>query len=157
MKRKRIYLDTSVIGGCFDPEFEPWSKGLINDFRAGKYQSVMSDVTSSEAGRAPGPVQELHEELASISELLEVSDEALELLEAYERRNILSARFRNDMLHIALATVAEVDVLVSWNFRHIVRLDNIQRFNGVNLELGYKALAIYSPREVTTYERERTD
>ena len=76
---------------------------------------------------------------------------------AYERHGISSPRFRNDMLHIALATVAEVDVLVSWNFRHVVRLDKIQKFNGANLELGYNTLAIYSPREVTTYEREDTD
>lgn len=68
-----------------------------------------------------------------------------------------SPRFRNDMLYIALATVAEVDVLVSWDFRHIVRLDKIQQFNGVNLELRYKTLSIYSPREVTTYGREITD
>lgn len=61
------------------------------------------------------------------------------------------------MLHIALATVAEMDVLVSWNFRHIVRLDKIQQFNGINLELGYKTLAMYSPREVTTYGREGPD
>jgi hypothetical protein len=76
------------------------------------------------------------------------------LLEEYEAHDVLDSRFRNDMLHIALATVAEVDVLVSWNFQHIVRLDKIQQFNGINLELGYKPLAIYSPREVTTYERE---
>ena len=67
---------------------------------------------------------------------------------------MLGSRFRNDMLHIALATVAEADVLVSWNFRHIVRLDRIRLFNAVNLEQGYKTLTIYSPREVTTYERE---
>jgi len=48
-------------------------------------------------------------------------------------------------------------VLVSWNFRHIVRLDKIQQFNGISLELGYKTLAIYSPREVTTYGREDAD
>jgi hypothetical protein len=60
-------------------------------------------------------------------------------------------RFRNDMLHIAIAAVGEVDALVSWNFRHIVRLEKIRLFNGVNLELGYKLLAIYSPREVTTH------
>ena len=56
------------------------------------------------------------------------------------------------MLHIAVATIAEVDVLVSWNFRHVVRLDKIRLFNAVNLELGYKPLMIYSPREVITYE-----
>ena len=55
---------------------------------------------------------------------------------------------------IALATLAQVDVLVSWNFRHIVRLDKIQRFNAVNLESGYQPLAIYSPREVTSYDTE---
>ena len=58
------------------------------------------------------------------------------------------------MLHIALATIAEVDVLVSWNFRHVVRLDKIRLFNAVNLELGYKPLTIYSPREVVTYEED---
>jgi hypothetical protein len=61
------------------------------------------------------------------------------------------------MLHIALAAVASVDVVVSWNFRHIVRLDKIQMFNGVNIERGYRALAIYSPREVTTYGRDNSD
>lgn len=58
------------------------------------------------------------------------------------------------MLHIAIATIAEVDVVVSWNFRHIVRLEKIRFFNGVNLELGYKPLSIYSPREVATYGKE---
>lgn len=57
-------------------------------------------------------------------------------VEAYESHRILGPRYRNDMLHIALATVASVDVVVSWNFRHIVRLDKIQMFNGVNIERG---------------------
>ena len=118
---------------------------------------MLSDVTVAEIERAPEPVRDLHGELVSIAELLPVTEEALDLLSTYEGHGILSPRFRNDMLHIAVATVAEVDVLVSWNFRHVVRLDKIQRFNGVNLELGYKTLAIYSPREVTTYEREDTD
>ena len=64
-------------------------------------------------------------------------------------RGLSGERFRNDMLHIAVATVAEVDLLVSWNFRHIVRFDKIRLFSAVNLELGYRALAIYSPREVS--------
>jgi hypothetical protein len=53
---------------------------------------------------------------------------------------------------IALATVAVADIVVSWSFRHIVRFDKIREFNTVNLEAGYKPLAIHSPREVTTYE-----
>ena len=58
------------------------------------------------------------------------------------------------MLHIALATVAEVDVLVSWNFRHIVRLDKIRLFNALNLAQGYRSLSIYSPREVMSHGTE---
>jgi integrase len=77
-----------------------------------------------------------------------------DLVGAYEAHRILAPRYRNDMLHIALATVASVDVVVSWNFRHIVRLDTIRLFNGVNIERGYQAVAIYSPREVTTYGRD---
>jgi hypothetical protein len=54
-------------------------------------------------------------------------------------------------LHIALATIAVVDLLVSWNFRHIVRYDKIRLFNAVNLEQGYRAIQIHTPREVTNY------
>jgi hypothetical protein len=86
--------------------------------------------------------------------VVEVSDEALSLVESYTGRGVLGPRFFNDMLHIALATIAEVDVLVSWNFKHIVRLDKIRLFNAVNLEQGYKPLVIYSPREVISYDAE---
>ena len=70
----------------------------------------------------------------------------------YEEGRILPKKFAADMTHIALATIAEVDAIVSWNFKHIVRLEKIRLFNAVNVELGYRALSILSPREVTTYE-----
>jgi len=155
MKRLRIYVDTSVIGGCFDPEFRLWSNGLIEDFRAGRFGLVLSDVTAAEIERAPVQLREFYNGLIPLAEILSVTEEVLVLLEKYETHGVLDTRFRNDMLHIALATVAVVDVLVSWNFQHIVRLDKIQQFNGINLELGYKPLAIYSPREVTTYEQKK--
>jgi hypothetical protein len=104
------------------------------------------------ATKAPAPVRELYAELLGLSpEVVQVSAETLTLLAHYEARGVLGKRFRNDMLHIALATIAEADVLVSWNFRHIVRLDKIRLFNSVNLEQGYKTLPIHSSREVTTY------
>jgi hypothetical protein len=115
---------------------------------------VLSDVTATEIERAPIQLREFYNELIPFAEILPVTEEALVLLEKYEAHSVLDTRFRNDMLHITLATVALVDVLLSWNFQHIVRLDKIQKFNGINLELGYKPLAIYSPREVTMYGRE---
>ncbi len=68
--------------------------------------------------------------------------------------NRLTPKFYADGMHIALATIAEVDLLVSWNFRHIVRYDKIRLFTAVNLERGYKPLAIYSPREVASDEED---
>lgn len=68
---------------------------------------------------------------------------------------IVSPKYADDAVHIALATAAEVDLLVSWNFRHIVHYEKIRLFNAVNLERGYKPLQIYSPREVAHYGEDR--
>jgi hypothetical protein len=152
MKTPRIYTDTSVIGGCFDAEFAPWSNGLMQDFRQGLFRPVLSEVVAVEIHLAPEPVRVQYAELLNLgAEFLMVSDEALDWAAVYEARGILAARFRNDMLHIALATVADVDIVVSWNFRHVVRFEKIRLFNAVNLALGYKPIQIYSPREVTSY------
>ena len=153
MDKLRIYVDTSVLGGCFDPEFAVWSNGLVRDFRAHRLIPVLSDVTAAEVSSAPGPVKALHRELLSLAgSVLPVTLEITSLVAAYQARRILPARMAADMTHIALATVADVDTLVSWNFKHIVRLEKIRLFNAVNVELGYRVLSILSPREVTTYE-----
>ena len=153
MDKLRIYVDTSVLGGCFDPEFAAWSNGLVRDFRAHRLIPVLSDVTAAEVSSAPEPVKVLHRELLSLAgSVLPVTLEITSLVAAYQARRILPARMAADMTHIALATVAGVDTLVSWNFKHIVRLEKIRLFNAVNVELGYRVLSILSPREVTTYE-----
>jgi len=150
---RRIYIDTSVLGGCFDVEFAPWSNGLMRDFRAGRLSPVLSDVTAAEVDSAPEPVRDLHQEILALAgAVLPVTSEVLALVAKYEAKEILAAKFRADMQHIALATIARVDALVSWNFKHIVRLEKIQLFNSVNVQSGYPVLNIRSPREVTTYE-----
>ena len=69
----RIYVDTSVLGGCFDAEFSPWSNGLVEDFRRGLLRAVLSDVTAEEIGRAPAAVRAVHQELVSLgAELVSV-------------------------------------------------------------------------------------
>lgn len=155
MKKQRVYVDTSVIGGCFDDEFAIWSNGLMNDFGQGHFIPVTSDVIAAEIADAPEFVQEKFAELLSFEhEMLTVDNACLELANIYQERQILTPKFHNDGIHIAVATVAEVDVLVSWNFKHIVNFNKIRLFNAVNLEQGYKQIQIFSPREVTTYEDE---
>lgn len=153
MKKSRIYLDTSVIGGCHDEEFRTWSNGLMKDFRLKNYLPVLSELTFDEISKAPKPVQETLRTLLEYDpEVLEITEVALDLSEEYLNRKILTPKFRDDALHIALASLANVDVLVSWNFRHIVHYDKIRLFNAVNIENGLKSIDIYSPREVTNYE-----
>ncbi len=155
MKVQRVYTDTSVIGGCFDPEFEPWSRGLLQDFRLGLFIPVLSVVVATEIEPAPEPVRAQYAELVQLgAEVLDVSDEVRDLASAYAVRRILPPKFSNDGLHIALATVAGMDMLVSWNFKHIVRFDKIRLFNAISIEQGYKPVQIYSPREVTSYGKE---
>lgn len=81
-------------------------------------------------------------------------EESEELAEEYVRQEVVSRRMLVDAQHIAVATVARVDVLVSWNFRHIVNLDRIRGFNAVNLRMGYSMLEIRSPLEVWKDENE---
>lgn len=155
MKTQRIYIDTSVIGGCFDPEFAEWSNGLLKDFQNGAFRPLLSEVVAAEIIEAPEYVQKIYAELSALNaEILEVDETSIALAEEYQKRHILSPNFYDDGLHIALATVAEADLLVSWNFKHIVRFDKIRLFNAVNIEFGYKTLQIFSPREVTTYGKE---
>ena len=155
MIRQRIYIDTSVIGGCFDDEFSKWSNGLFQDFKNKIYSPVISEVVETELKLAPTNVKELYRDLLKLNcEILEITAESLELAKTYQDRNILTPKYFDDGLHISLATINKVDLLVSWNFKHIVHFDKIRLFNSINIELGYKPIEIYSPREVTTIEKD---
>lgn len=152
-KLQRVYLDTSVIGGCFDPEFARWSNALVRDFRERYFAPVVSTVVSAEIALAPAFVQERYAEILGLgAEVLEQTVSSDALATRYLERGIVPGRYEADALHIALATVEQVDLLVSWNFKHIVRFDRIRLFNAVNREMGYKEIEIYSPREVARDE-----
>ena len=84
--------------------------------------------------------------------LLEDSLEAFDLADGYIRRGVVGPGSRADALHVALATTGRADVLVSWNFRHTVNLARVRLFQSVNIEWGYAAMEIRTPREVLRYE-----
>ncbi len=102
MKKPRVYIDTSVIGGCFDEEFAPWSNGLVNDFKAGIFRPILSDVVAAEVKDAPGSVREKYSEILGFEhEFVTSSQEAIELADGYQRRTILTPKYYDDGLHIA--------------------------------------------------------
>lgn len=155
MKLQRVYLDTSVIGGCFDAEFATKSNRLMQDFAAGRLKAVVSDLVAIEVNQGFDQIQAQFQQLLSWqAEWVTVSAEAVLLADAYQSHKILTPKYYDDGLHIALATIAEVDVLVSWNFKHIVNFHRIRLFNAVNLSFGYKAVQIFSPLEVVTDEED---
>lgn len=113
---------------------------------------MISDIVAAEGAPAPEQVQDRYAELLDCGpQFAQLTGSVRELATVYLQREFIPEKYSNDALHIALATVAEVDMLVSWNFKHMVRFDKIRMFNAVNRELGYTPIEIYSPREVTHY------
>ncbi len=148
MKKIKIYLDTSVIGGCFDTEFKRYSNHLIKAILKGRAQAVLSTVVLAEVQKAPSDVKGVLDQILDISEVLDIDSEMIALAEMYLKSAIVSRKYQDDALHIAAASVSKTDVLVSWNFKHIVNFKRIHQFNAVNLREGYSMLEIRSPMEV---------
>jgi hypothetical protein len=147
--KERIYIDTSVIGGCEDEEFSQWSIQLFEEFRQGLRIAVVSDLTRKEIENAQEKVKKVLFSLPDVNvENVFLTEEAETLAQSYIDERIVSAKHIVDAQHIAISSVERVDVLVSWNFQQIVNLDSIHAFNSVNLKLGYPILEIRSPREV---------
>lgn len=144
----RIYLDTSVFGGCFAPKFELPSRRLFSYVRKGKYTIVISDVVSEELANAPSNVREFAESMEKFSERVDVTSAAVALQAEYIKAGIVTKRSLNDALHVAIATTSAVDAIVSWNFKDIVKLVRITGYNKVNMLHGYQKLTIISPQEV---------
>jgi predicted nucleic acid-binding protein len=149
MKRLRIYPDTSVIGGCLDPEFSEASLRLVEMIRRGEGIFLLSELLELELERAPDQVRAMVSSLP-IEAVERVSDstEAVRLRDAYLAAGVVGPRSIDDAHHVALATVARADVIVSWNFKHIVHFAKIRQFNAVNLVEGYALIDIRTPEEV---------
>jgi len=149
MFRPRIYIDTSVTGGCFDEEFKEYSVQLFDEFTSGKKILVISDVLLLELEGAPEEVRSMLNRVPRDNiEYVSLNEESITLASAYLEDGVVAESSLSDARHIAIATVERVDILLSWNYKHIVNLNRIRLLNSVNLKLGYPALEIRSPREV---------
>ena len=152
--KRRIYTDTSVIGGCLDPEFQVPSSRLVEKFKLGEAVIVLSELTLLELVDAPEKVRDVLKPIPEEHrEYLDLTPEAAELADRYLKEGVIGLGKRIDAQHIAIATISRVDVLVSWNFRHIVNLARIRGYNSVNLRQGYPVLEIRSPSEVLEDEK----
>ena len=152
---QRFYFDTSVFGGLYDTEFEKETTILFEKVALGQIICVYSNLTESELSKAPQPVQDFFQNLKdNQKEVISVTPEGLKLAQTYVDEKVVGETSLDDCIHIATATLSKVDILVSWNFKHIVNVYRIRGYNSVNLRLGYSTIDIRSPNEITGNEND---
>ena len=150
---KRVYIDTSVVGGQFDQEFSTDTIPFFDSVVNGKFIIIISDLLEAELLRAPKQVRDF---IATIPiqqiEAIRLTQESVDLADHYIQAKVVGQTSRADCQHIAMATLSKADVLISWNFKHIVNLDKIRGYNGVNYQLGYNMIEIRTPKEIINYD-----
>jgi predicted nucleic acid-binding protein len=153
--KQRIYIDTSVVGGYFDEEFKEATVKLFERLNNNEIVFVVSDLLDLELINAPQQVRDhLLKYSADKFQRVELTEDAISLADTYIAEKIVGKTSLEDCRHIALATIHKVDVLASWNFKHIVNLDRIKGYNSVNLRLGYSMIEIRSPKDLVNYGNE---
>jgi len=150
MKQLRIYLDTSVISHLDapdTPEKQEDTRRLWNDIQAGKYEVCISPVFVAELMNCPEPKRStLLEGLAEIDYTeLDETNEVLGLAREYLKAGILPKKSTRDRQHIAYACVYDCDMIVAWNFKHMVNYKTISGVKAANALAGYKEMPIYTP------------
>jgi len=146
-----VYADTSVYGGVFDREFTEASRAFFESVQAGRFALLVSDIVRREIGEAPSRVQVHFNRHLSYMQHVIFDASVFALREAYLSAGIVTPASAEDAGHVAAATIGGADLLVSWNFRHIVHFDKIRLYNAVNALRGYRAVEVRSPAEVIDY------
>ncbi|MET4083440.1 putative nucleic acid-binding protein [Pedobacter sp. UYP30] len=153
MKKQRLYLDTSVFGGLHDEEFQQYTEPLFDRIKKSEFTIILSNITEGELENAPNKVKQTPKLLPKDSTEYVTSDiESARLAKKYIDEGVVGLTSYADCLHIALATIHNADILLSWNFKHIVNVVRIIGYNSVNIAEGYKQIDIRSPRELMIYE-----
>lgn len=133
MHASALYLDTSVIGGYFDAEFMADPRALWRLRDAGKFRFVASEMVVDEVALAPARVRDLMQATFAPADVLPVSEEMEELAAAYRVQRVVPAAYADDALHVAVCSVARLDYLASWNFKHLANVRREAGFNAVNM------------------------
>ncbi|MHB8089646.1 MAG: PIN domain-containing protein [Anaerolineaceae bacterium] len=152
-KKLTLYFDTSIFNFVFAddaPDKKTITLKLIAEIRAGRYEVFISDVVLREILEMPDAKKvklvKLIQDLQPVE--LELTVECYQLAHEYIKKGVIPLRYEDDAFHIAVASVNNLDAIISWNFRHIVKLKTKKEVLGINALMGYKEIEIYSPLEV---------
>jgi predicted nucleic acid-binding protein len=150
MRKLKIYFDTSIISHLDQqdaPDKTIETHKLIEKVKANEYDVVISTVTERELEDCPEPKRSIllgylkqipHTVIPLNEEMLTIADKIIEL-------GILKQKSLDDCQHIAAAIISGCDVIVSWNFKHIVNHKTMQGVKAVTAIIGYPEMLIYTP------------
>jgi len=152
MKKETIYLDTSVVSAYNDKrEFEKMAQTqeFIRQVEDDKTVAIyISSLVKDEISRISNSERKKElEKLMSTYQSLDITDEIEQLAEIYITNKVIPENYPDDALHLAIATVSNIDIVMSWNFTHLVKLKTRHMVNALNLVNGYKEIEIIAPIE----------
>jgi predicted nucleic acid-binding protein len=150
----KLYLDTTIFNFAFSDK-SPEERDLTLKFfkNIDRFEVSISNVVLEEVGRCAMPKRAQLMELINRHDLnvLELDQESAKLAQRYIKERMIPVKYENDAFHIAIASVNDIDAILSWNFEHIVKVKTKREVVGINLIMGYRRLDIYTPREVVDY------
>ncbi|MFQ5714113.1 MAG: type II toxin-antitoxin system VapC family toxin [Candidatus Scalinduaceae bacterium] len=151
MKKERLYLDTSVPSAYYDMRSGVIQHETVYLFekKLKNYKVYISEITIGELSRTDEPLRRT-QLLTLIKDLtiLPITEESEKLADLYVKNRIIPLKYREDALHVAIASLGEMDLLVSWNFEHLVKHKTRKMVNEVNILEGHKPIDIVSPQEL---------
>ena len=153
MPKTRIYLDTSVLSGYYaddSPEKRDITRKFFDEIFGGEYEAVISLLVLEEIGKAPETKKT--KMLKLIDEYgigtVSITEEAENLADAYVKDGIIPMKYREDAVHIASAVTGKVQILISWNMKHMVKLKTINGVNSINIQAGHPEIDLRTPEEM---------
>ena len=154
MRIPKIYLETSVLNFVFaddSPDKKADTIKLFKMIEMGRFIPYTSNHVKDEIDNTPD-LEKRYDMNRLITEnsteVLPDTGEIADLADEYVKEGVIPEKYRTDALHIATATFYELDMIISWNFEHIVKRKTIMKTEEINLRNGYKKVWIYSPSEV---------
>jgi predicted nucleic acid-binding protein len=149
----KLYIETTIPNFLFAddaPEKRAVTEQFYRWLEVSRDELYISELMLAELGRAQIPLREKLLEAASRldARILPITAEAEGLAGRYVADGVIPARFRDDAVHVALAVLNHLDVVVTWNMKHLANVRRIEAINRTNLIMGFGPIRIHTPEEV---------
>ena len=149
----KLYIETSVPNMLLHddaPDKKQITKLFVEWLRLSAHEPFVSPVVFKEIARTRSPRRELLEQVVVElrASLLDVTPEVEILTGQYTAARIVPARYQDDLLHVAVAVCHRLDMIVSWNMKHLANPNKVALINAVNRQQGRPLMRIHTPKEV---------